>query len=213
MIATDHKPLLGVFEKDIGDVENPRLRALMEKTLQFHFDIIHLPGIINLGADATSRNPVCEPEKCDIAEIRLTGKAFLSHSYTQLSGEDIRESEQLENRVIEIATMMGSSQIGGTQVQSELVDWDELVRATQQCEEIGAVVDTLENKGTKKGDCGPYEPFMSDMVLEEGVVSYKGCAVVPRSLRRKILDMLHIGHAGVTGMRLRANGNIWWPGV
>ena len=216
MVATDHKPLLGVFEKDIGDVDNPRLRALMEKTLQFHFEVVHLPGVINLGADATSRNPVGEPEQGEVSEIQITGKSFLMHSYANLSGEEIRDSEELENRVVEIATMMGRqqvSQVGGTNFQSELIDWSDLAGATQQCEELSLVVDALSGKSTCGDDIGRYKPVMSDLVLVNDVVMYKGCVVIPKSLRKKVLEILHMGHAGVTGMKLRANGSIWWPGV
>ena len=37
LLATDHKPLLGIFsdDKSIMDVENPRLQRLKEKTLRF----------------------------------------------------------------------------------------------------------------------------------------------------------------------------------
>ena len=36
-IATDHKPLLGVFNKQLEDIEKPRLLFLVEKTLWFKF--------------------------------------------------------------------------------------------------------------------------------------------------------------------------------
>ena len=31
-VVTDHKPLLGVFAKEIGDIDNPRLQRLRMKT-------------------------------------------------------------------------------------------------------------------------------------------------------------------------------------
>ena len=56
IIAVDHKPLLGILgEKALEDIENPRLEKLKEKTLRYRFEIVHVPGIKNRVADATSR--------------------------------------------------------------------------------------------------------------------------------------------------------------
>ena len=95
VVATDHKPLLGLLEKEIGGIDNPRLRALMEETLRYFFTAINLPRIDNLGGDATSRNPVGSPEEGEYGENRLTGREFLQSSYRELSGDDIREGDQI----------------------------------------------------------------------------------------------------------------------
>ena len=44
IIATDHKPLLGVFRKPLADIQNPRLLSIAEKTLWFSFSLVHVPG-------------------------------------------------------------------------------------------------------------------------------------------------------------------------
>ena len=54
-MATDHKPLLGVFEKSFADIQNPRLLSIAEKTLWFKFKVIHVPGRLNSGPDYMSR--------------------------------------------------------------------------------------------------------------------------------------------------------------
>ena len=59
LLAVDHKPLLSLLgQKDLEDIENPRLQNLKKKTMRYAFDIIHVPGRLNKGADATSRMPV-----------------------------------------------------------------------------------------------------------------------------------------------------------
>ena len=58
VVATDYKPLLGILnDRSLADVENRRLLNLKEKTLGFRFKIIHVPGRLQLGADAASRFP------------------------------------------------------------------------------------------------------------------------------------------------------------
>ena len=37
--------------------------------------------------------------------------------------------------------------------------------------------------------------------------------VVPSCLRRDMLNILHSGHQGVTGMQARARDAIYWPGM
>ena len=59
-IATDHKPLLGTFgDRNLEQVENPRLRRLKEKTKMSDFKMIHVPSRNHAGPDALSRNPMC----------------------------------------------------------------------------------------------------------------------------------------------------------
>ena len=77
----------------------------MEKTLQFKFDVLHLPGKYNAGADATSRNPVGMGETGELDAVEFTGKAALRHSYSQISGDDIAECEELEARVVELSAI------------------------------------------------------------------------------------------------------------
>ena len=59
ILATDHKPLLGVLnDRSLADMDNKRLLLLKEKTLEFKFEIIHVPGRLHTGPDSMSRYPV-----------------------------------------------------------------------------------------------------------------------------------------------------------
>ena len=205
IVATDHKPLIGLFEKELGDIDNPHLRILMEKTLPFQFVTIHLPGIENKGADATSRYPVNEAE---ITEIKFTGRSFLRHSYQQLSGEDILESYLVEERALQLASVSIAEE-----VCSVMIDWNEVATETGRCEELGKLIKTLRmGSGCYEG-IEQYKKYKERLIEEGGVVKCEESLLIPKSLRRKVLDILHQGHAGCTGMRLRAKGNVWWPGL
>ena len=62
IVATDHKPLLGLLnDRSLASIENRRLLNLKEKTLAYNFKVIHVPGRLQLGADATSRHPTGAP--------------------------------------------------------------------------------------------------------------------------------------------------------
>ena len=59
LVATDHKPLLKILgDRKLEDIPNPRLVNIKEKTLRWHFSIIHIPGKIHIGPDKMSRREV-----------------------------------------------------------------------------------------------------------------------------------------------------------
>ena len=60
-IITDHKPLLGIFEKYIFQIDNPRLQRLREKMKVYNFSVKWVPGKLHLIADAPSRAPHFSP--------------------------------------------------------------------------------------------------------------------------------------------------------
>ena len=57
-VETDHKPLKGVFAKELPDVDNVRLRRYREKLTGYNFDLSWCEGKTNQIADALSRAPV-----------------------------------------------------------------------------------------------------------------------------------------------------------
>ena len=57
-IITDHKPLLGVFEKNLTEITNNRLQKYREFLNSFNFTLEWQPGKVHLLADCLSRSPV-----------------------------------------------------------------------------------------------------------------------------------------------------------
>ena len=75
-VATDHKPLLGIFAKPLTDVTNGRLLRFREKLAPYSFAIRWLPGKDNLVADALSRAPVFSPAESDREAVVAAVAAF-----------------------------------------------------------------------------------------------------------------------------------------
>ena len=64
--ATDHKPLEGIFAKDLYDIiPNSRLQRLSEKLVEYNFTVTWVPGKSHHIADALSRAPLFSPEETD----------------------------------------------------------------------------------------------------------------------------------------------------
>ena len=58
IVATNHKPLIKVFgDRNLKEIPNTRLFRLKQRTLLWHFSILHLPGKTNFAADAVSCYP------------------------------------------------------------------------------------------------------------------------------------------------------------
>ena len=55
-IITNHRPLVGIFEKPLCEVVNPRISRIWEKMLPFNFEINWLEGKFNVITDALSQN-------------------------------------------------------------------------------------------------------------------------------------------------------------
>ena len=68
-VYTDHRPLEGIFQKDIFDLASPRLQRLCEKVAMYTFRIFWVPGKTHLIADALSRAPLFAPEEHSGLEI------------------------------------------------------------------------------------------------------------------------------------------------
>jgi hypothetical protein len=58
VVKTDHRPLVGLFTKDMVAIDNPRLVRIRESVLGYVFTVEHVPGKTNAAADALSRYPL-----------------------------------------------------------------------------------------------------------------------------------------------------------
>ena len=56
-IAVDHRPVLKIFgDRSLDHISNTRLKNLKEKTLRYHFKLVHIPGTKNRAPDTLSRH-------------------------------------------------------------------------------------------------------------------------------------------------------------
>ena len=76
VIASDHKPLSKILgDRELADIQNPRLFRLKQRTLMWRFHIVHVPGRRTIpAADAASRYPTRSAKEDDantLAALRL----------------------------------------------------------------------------------------------------------------------------------------------
>jgi hypothetical protein len=67
-VWTDHRPLVGIFKKDMASVDSRRLNRIRESLLGYNFEVEYLAGKNNVIADALSRFPVSAVTAEDVPE-------------------------------------------------------------------------------------------------------------------------------------------------
>ena len=98
------------------------------------------------------------------------------------------------------------------QLIREASDTDEEIQLLRQYMAKGALSDTDGRKVPAK--IKPYMRYGGSIYeLYDGVVMLGERIIVPVSLRKQVLHLLHAAHQGVDRMKGRASGAVYWPGM
>ena len=100
-VLTDHRPLVGVFRKQLSLLENARLMRMREKIQEFTFEVKWVQGKMHYIADALSTSPVLAPEEeevtidCAITHCRQINEAMTMNAIEELQHEDYKKLIQM----------------------------------------------------------------------------------------------------------------------
>lgn len=187
IIAVDHKPLVGILnDRELSTIDNPRLLQLKEKTLMYRFRIIHAPGKSEIMKipDTTSRNPV--PEVSDDISTVCEAAAI---SYARDQAEGINA-----------------------------VDWQTVQHHAAHDDECITLSTVIQNgfpktKAELPLSAHPYWNMREDLYVINGVPFKGNKMLIPKQLRRIVLEGLHASHQGVSSMLANARQRLFWPGL
>ena len=207
IVAVDHKPLLKVFsDRSLEDINNPRLLNLKEKTLQFRFRMMHIPGVRHAAADAVSRHPISKAEEVPLPDDMATILSTASpHNFLLSIRSHDNESEICSN------TSQSSTVIGA-------ISWNDVRLATtsdpQMCQLIEYIEDGFpDRRETLHPEIRPYYQYRDNLKIYDGIIFYRDRIVMPPSLQEKVLISLHSAHQGISQMISCAEGAVFWPGI
>lgn len=63
-----------------------------------------------------------------------------------------------------------------------------------------------------QGKLKPYFQLRSELaVFNQYCIAHGTCAVIPESLRARVITMAHDGHPGIVRMKQRCREAVWWP--
>jgi hypothetical protein len=194
LIATDHKPVLKILgDRKLEDINNPRLAKMKEKMLRWQFDMMHVPGKIHVGPDTLSR------KEMTVAIVNM------------LASQDTDSLDSTRDLEVCLEATVAAN-------MPHPISWPEVRDAVSKDKVLGMLADQISDgfppdKKLLRLELREYYHHRQDLSQVDGVPLYKGRLIVPVSLRTAVLETLHSAHQGVTGMTLRAQESVRWPGI
>ncbi|KAL7851936.1 hypothetical protein SRHO_G00177210 [Serrasalmus rhombeus] len=88
----------------------------------------------------------------------------------------------------------------------------QIAEETVQDTELQAVIKNMLN-GWPAGSCPQYYHIRGDLSCVNGLLLKQNRIVIPRSLRKDLLQRIHEGHLGVEKCKRRARETVYWPGI
>ena len=183
-VVTDHRPLVGLFRKNLSEITNQRIQGMCEKVSCYTFTVDWVPGKDNIIADALSRAPVfpAEGEEGEDDEINLCRLSMKEDPQLQPLFEAARYDEAY-NAVID-AILAGK--------MPKDLPVDHPARAFK------TVWHELSIRGDEK----------KRLLVYDG-----GRIVIPLACRPEVLRQLHVPHAGIVKTRKAAQELYYWPNM
>ncbi len=183
-VITDHKPLVGVFKKNLVDVDNPRLQRQREKLLAYNFTVEWCAGKDHMIADALSRAPVfpaCkEDEEEDDAEDHEVCYRVAEDPKMQMLFDSAAEDAIYKKVVAALRSGVDISKLPASHPAHQYKTvWHQL---------------------------GLFDDQEDTLVVFDGKK-----IVVPGKAVPEILKILHMPHAGVNKTKQQARSLYFWP--
>ena len=90
---------------------------------------------------------------------------------------------------------------------------EELDRESEKDVELVAIRACLLSGAWHKLKYQEYLPVRTELSAVGNLVLRGTRILVPRSLRRRALDLAHEGHPGIVSMKRQLRSKVWWPGI
>ena len=184
-VFTDHKPLLGVFDKETYALENQRLMRMREKLTQYTFQVNYIPGKNNTIADALSRAPVFPAEEEDLQTMSTAATLTIEHD------------EEFHCMSAELDNMVSTAENNYKAIVAALRNSDKNPPNIPQYQQLKRVWHRLSLSDEKE-----------DLIMYDNTRIFVPCNSI-----NKIVKLLHKGHPGITKSRELARQLYFWPGM
>ena len=185
VVETDHLPLIRIMEKPLHLVPL-RLQKMRMRLQSYDFRLEAKRGTEIPVADALSR-------------------AFLNDTGPNLTDE---KEHVFDVTVEEMSSIQRMSPPRVQEIRENTLK-DEELQAVMKCIESG----WPETRKEVDPVARVYFDYQEELWSLDGIV-YKGeRIVIPRSMRRKALEMLHESHQGIVKTKQLARDLIYWPGL
>ena len=181
---TDHKPLIPLMSTKNLDELPPRIQRFRMRLMRYHFTISHVPGKSLIIADALSRAPLPDMDP---------------------QAQDFNAEVEAYLNIVQQNLPASETQLVNIQHQQE---------ADEVCQQLVTYCSTSwPNQAEISTLIRPYLPVASELSVVHGLLMRGTRIVIPKAMRKGILEKLHEGHQGIAKTRERARQSVWWPGL
>lgn len=184
-LETDHKPLVQILQTKPLDELSPRLQRFRMRIMRYDYKVYYTPGKDLVVADALSRN---FPEG-----------SVIPH--------DNELSEETEAHVQFVVQSLP--------VKSYFLDE---IKAEQSTDNICNLLKKYCQQGwpqkSKLSDeLLPYYQYRFEISYLKDFLLKGARLIIPYTLQRKCLELIHQGHLGIVKCRAKAKTSVWWLGL
>ncbi|XP_049524062.1 uncharacterized protein K02A2.6-like [Dermacentor silvarum] len=180
-LETDHKPLVQLLGTADLDLMPPRIQRFRIRLLQYQFDVKYVPGKQLATADALSRDPV--------VQLPATPAVDKVELYVQ---------EALRAIPPTFAVLLD--------------DFRAHQAADGECAQLKLYCEQgWPRKENLPLSMAQFWAHRAEFSIGDGLLLCGGRLLVPASLRKHVLSLIHDGHLGVNRCRAIARGAVWWP--
>ena len=185
IVQSDHKPLEAIFRKPLSTT-TPRLQRMLLKLLPFSLNIVYTPGKQMFIADTLSR-------------------AYLPSTPSSI------EQELADDMNVMVHSFLHEFPASNTKLE-------EFRRETDADPELYALKCYLRDcecdHHTKLSPMlNHYSRFLSDICELDGMLFLNNRIIVPKSMQRSMLCIIHEGHLGMEKCKSLARQCVYWPGI
>lgn len=189
VVESDHKPLEDIFKKPI--TEAPLRLQKMRMTLQ-RYDVV--------------------------VRYRKGSEMHIADLLSRTATSGVQASDRLHDQKVEAALQ----EIQNVNVMEFINISDErfgeIANETRKDWTLSKLMRLLvegwpEKKADLDDEMHSYWNMKNDLSTYQGVIFKNGRVLVPRSLRKKLLDNLHMAHLGIDYTLRAARESFFWPGM
>ena len=183
-LYSDHKPLIPLINtKDLSETPM-RCQRMLIRLMRYKPVAEHRPGKLMLTSDALSHSPTaCSEESTKLQSDVFYHVSVITSSWP-VSDEKLEQIRCETQKDVTLKTALNYTAKGWPTYK----------------EDVWLAARDLFG-------------FRSELSVFEGLLLRGDQIVIPRSMRKEILQRIHDGHLGVTKCRERANQGVWWPGI
>ena len=183
LLRTDHSALVTLLSGGNKGRKPMRLLRWSERLQQYNFDIVYRSGKENSVPDVLSRFVRSESSPTDGSEL----------NNDSLTVSAVFGCQALHTLTpIEISTP--------TKTDPVLI-------------EISHFFHHGWPKKCENQDLKPYFSVKDELSIVHGSLFRENRAVIPSSLRSRVLELAHEGHSGITRTKQKLRESVWWPGI